>query len=127
MKACCSPPHLLLILLVVLMVFGPSRLPELGHTLGRAIRDFRSAPNSADEADGRGVSSQRQDGTLDEVHPSLLLVTVGLIAEIVERKDGRVDREDRAPQVRAAAPRLRRTEERDARRGRAARVGDQRP
>jgi len=36
-----QPTHLLLILLIALIVFGPRRLPELGRSLGTAIRDFK--------------------------------------------------------------------------------------
>ncbi len=35
--------ELLLILVIALLVFGPKRLPELGRTLGRAIREFLRA------------------------------------------------------------------------------------
>ena len=39
--------ELLLILLVVLLIFGSSKLPQLGDALGRGIRNFRRA--TADE------------------------------------------------------------------------------
>ncbi|HEY4720676.1 MAG TPA: twin-arginine translocase TatA/TatE family subunit [Anaerolineae bacterium] len=32
---------IILILLVALIVFGPKRLPEIGHSLGKAISEFR--------------------------------------------------------------------------------------
>lgn len=35
--------ELILILVVALLVFGPRRLPELGRSLGRAMREFRRA------------------------------------------------------------------------------------
>jgi TatA/E family protein of Tat protein translocase len=38
-----QPTHLLLILVVALLVLGPKRLPEVGRSLGRGIRDFRTA------------------------------------------------------------------------------------
>ncbi len=38
-----QPTHLLFILFVALLVLGPKRLPEVGRSLGRGIRDFRSA------------------------------------------------------------------------------------
>lgn len=38
-----QPTHLLLILLIALIVFGPRRLPELGRSLGTAIRDFKQS------------------------------------------------------------------------------------
>ena len=40
---------LLLILGVVLVFFGPRRLPELGATLGKGIRDFKSAVSDLHE------------------------------------------------------------------------------
>ena len=41
-----APTHLLLIMLVALLVFGPKRLPELGRSLGKGLRDFREAMTS---------------------------------------------------------------------------------
>ena len=38
-----QPMHLLLILIVVLIIFGPSKLPELGKAIGKSINEFRSA------------------------------------------------------------------------------------
>lgn len=37
-----SVVQILLILVVVLLVFGPRRLPELGRGLGRGLHDFRT-------------------------------------------------------------------------------------
>ncbi|TML28451.1 MAG: twin-arginine translocase TatA/TatE family subunit [Actinobacteria bacterium] len=38
------------------MVFGPKRLPELGRSLGRGIREFRSSVSVSDESpDERAV------------------------------------------------------------------------
>jgi sec-independent protein translocase protein TatA len=38
-----QPMHLLLILLVVLIIFGPGKLPELGEGLGKSIKAFKKA------------------------------------------------------------------------------------
>ena len=35
--------YLLILLVVVLIIFGPGRLPELGAGLGKAMREFRKA------------------------------------------------------------------------------------
>src|SRR5688572_33388646 len=36
-------PELLLIFVVILIVFGPRRIPEIGRTLGKALGEFRKA------------------------------------------------------------------------------------
>ncbi len=38
-----QPMHLLVILLIVLVIFGPGKLPELGNSLGKAIKGFKKA------------------------------------------------------------------------------------
>jgi sec-independent protein translocase protein TatA len=44
-----QPMHLLLILGICLIVFGPSKLPELGKGLGEGIRGFRDAMKNPDK------------------------------------------------------------------------------
>lgn len=41
--------EIILIFLVVMVVFGASKLPQLGDGLGRAIKNFKRAVNSANE------------------------------------------------------------------------------
>ena len=36
-------PGLILILIVALLVFGPKRLPEMGRSLGRGMREFKDS------------------------------------------------------------------------------------
>jgi sec-independent protein translocase protein TatA len=38
-----QPTHLIFILIVALVVLGPKRLPEVGRSLGRGLRDFKYA------------------------------------------------------------------------------------
>lgn len=45
----------LLILGIVLLIFGPRRLPELGNTLGKAIRNFKDAISGVEEAKYRRI------------------------------------------------------------------------
>ena len=40
-----SPGHLLILLLIILIVFGPSKLGDVGGALGKAIKDFKHAMN----------------------------------------------------------------------------------
>ena len=38
-----QPTHLVLILIVVLIIFGPGKLPDVGKAIGKSIREFKSA------------------------------------------------------------------------------------
>ncbi len=38
-----SPPELLIIMLIALVVFGAGKLPDVGKSLGRAIKEFKGA------------------------------------------------------------------------------------
>ncbi|WP_031517937.1 twin-arginine translocase TatA/TatE family subunit [Desulfofalx alkaliphila] len=38
-----QPMHILLILIVVLIIFGPGKLPDVGKAIGKSIREFKSA------------------------------------------------------------------------------------
>ena len=43
-------PELILIFIVVLLVFGPKKLPEFAKLLGKAVREFRSTVDEAKAA-----------------------------------------------------------------------------
>ena len=43
--------ELLLILVVLLLVFGSSKLPQLGDALGKSIRNFKKATTEDDSID----------------------------------------------------------------------------
>ena len=42
-------PELILILAIALVIFGPSKLPEIGKSLGRAIAEFKGHANKITE------------------------------------------------------------------------------
>jgi sec-independent protein translocase protein TatA len=58
-------PELIVIFIVALLVFGPSKLPELGKSLGEAIRGFKKAVNDVDKTSIESPSSpdDRKDTT----------------------------------------------------------------
>jgi len=46
-------PGLILILIVALLIFGPSKLPELGRAFGKTLREFKNATKGlVDDEDG---------------------------------------------------------------------------
>lgn len=42
-------PELILILAIALVIFGPSKLPEIGRSLGKALGEFKSQANKVTE------------------------------------------------------------------------------
>jgi sec-independent protein translocase protein TatA len=59
-------PELLLIFAVLLLLFGGSRLPQLGASLGSAIRNFKRGfgGGDKDEQESEQQKPQAQAGTL---------------------------------------------------------------
>jgi len=43
-----GPLELIIILVVVLVIFGPRRLPDLGRSLGRGMREFKDSVTGKD-------------------------------------------------------------------------------
>jgi len=54
-----SLSHILILSLILLIFFGPSRLPALGQSLGKAIKGFKQGLNEID-TDAKDVSPQQQ-------------------------------------------------------------------
>ena len=54
-----QPMHLLLILFIVLIIFGPGKLPELGEGLGKSIKAFKKALLSDKEE--AGAEEQKEE------------------------------------------------------------------
>ena len=49
--------HIVIIVIVLLIFFGPSRLPALGQSIGKAIKGFKEGLNEID-ADAKDVGPQ---------------------------------------------------------------------
>jgi TatA/E family protein of Tat protein translocase len=43
-------PELIILLVVVLIVFGPGKLPDIGNAIGRGVREFRKASNDLEDS-----------------------------------------------------------------------------
>jgi len=57
-----SPMHLIVILVIVLIIFGPGKLPELGNSLGKSIKNFKK---SMEEPDGK-VEAEAEMKKIDD-------------------------------------------------------------
>ncbi len=54
-----APTHLLILLVIVLVIFGPAKLGDIGGALGRAIRDFKHAMNEPENAKTAAASADQ--------------------------------------------------------------------
>ncbi len=64
--------ELLVILAIILLLFGPKRLPELAEGLGKSIRKFKDASHAASREVRREVDDLKQaqqDETRDNSKP----------------------------------------------------------
>ena len=46
-----GPLEIAIVLIIVLIIFGPKRLPELGRSMGRGIREFKGSLSGDDDKD----------------------------------------------------------------------------
>ena len=43
-----TPIEIIIVLIIVLIIFGPKRLPDLGRSLGRGMREFKDSVTGKD-------------------------------------------------------------------------------
>lgn len=65
-----GPTGLILIILVALLLFGPSKLPELGRAFGRTLREFKNGAKEILEDDSdRKEQAKTEAAKLEAVKP----------------------------------------------------------
>jgi sec-independent protein translocase protein TatA len=55
-----TPWHLAIVLVVALLVFGPKRLPEMGRSLGKGMREFKDSLSGEDREHADAPVTQQQ-------------------------------------------------------------------
>ena len=58
-----QPMHLILIVAIIVIVFGPSKLPELGSSLGKGMREFKRSTEDIKDIKESVTSSISLDTT----------------------------------------------------------------
>jgi sec-independent protein translocase protein TatA len=63
-----GPLEIVVILIIALIVFGPKRLPELGRSMGKGIREFKSSltGDKDDEEDVRELERAKREAVVRE-------------------------------------------------------------
>jgi TatA/E family protein of Tat protein translocase len=62
-----GPAEIMVILLIALIVFGPKRLPEIGKTVGKGLREFRQATQDVKDELSLSLSDDEDE---DETQPT---------------------------------------------------------
>ena len=53
-------PELMVILVIALVIFGPSKLPQIGSGLGKAIRDFKKGVTASEDDDAESKDTKKE-------------------------------------------------------------------
>jgi sec-independent protein translocase protein TatA len=52
-----QPGHLIVVLVIVLLIFGPGKLPELGKAMGEGLKELKKATSGEDPAKDAGTTT----------------------------------------------------------------------
>ena len=96
-----GPWEIILILVIVLIIFGPTKLPKLARSMGEALREFRRASREVSESiegkfesESKGVEKEIIDEKLlMELAKKLGIETEGKSKEEIAREVIRVAKE----------------------------------
>lgn len=61
-------PELMVILVIALVIFGPSKLPQIGSGLGKAIRDFKKGVTGGEAEDDDSEKDAKKEPPKDLPH-----------------------------------------------------------
>ena len=78
-------PEIAIVLLIVLVIFGPKRLPQLGRSLGSGMREFKDA-----------VTGKNKDDDVDVIEPPAPPVPTENVTTAAKADDSSATREKTA-------------------------------
>jgi sec-independent protein translocase protein TatA len=64
-----GPLELAIVLIIALVIFGPKRLPDLGRSLGKGMREFKDSIAGKDEDDEDALEQARLEMQAQQPQP----------------------------------------------------------
>jgi sec-independent protein translocase protein TatA len=66
-----GPGELILVLVIVLIIFGPGKLPDIGNAIGRGVREFRKASTDLEDTiRGESKPTPSSEANASEASPA---------------------------------------------------------
>ena len=81
-----GPLEIIIILVIVLIVFGPKRLPDLGRSLGRGMREFKDSVTGKDKDELPEASVERPEPTTVNSEPTAVKPEPSTVTPAGEQK-----------------------------------------
>ena len=97
-----GPLEIAVVLVIVLIIFGPKRLPELGQSMGRGIREFKGSLSGENKEDKDSPEEKRreleasQQPAANDTAPSQQPTAEGAAGKPTETVEGEVVTENKA-------------------------------
>jgi TatA/E family protein of Tat protein translocase len=79
-----GPAELILIFVIALLVFGPKKLPEIGRSVGKALREFKK---TSDEIKGR-IEEEIEASELKDIRKEIKSGVDGLKSSVTDLTSG---------------------------------------
>ncbi|MGB3189051.1 TatA/E family twin arginine-targeting protein translocase [Lyngbya sp. PCC 8106] len=77
-------PEIAVILVLALLIFGPKKLPEIGRSMGKAIRGFQEASKEFENEFKREAKQLEEATKMSKSQPEKAMTTVASTDEAVD-------------------------------------------
>jgi sec-independent protein translocase protein TatA len=77
-----QPAHLIVILVIVLLIFGPGKLPELGRAMGDGLRELKKATGGEEHKDVAAATTTTTATYTPPAPPVVPVMPSGPVAQI---------------------------------------------
>ena len=88
-----GPAELILIFVIALLVFGPKKLPEIGRSVGKALREFKK---TSDEIKGR-IEEEIEASELKDIRKDIQTGVDDIKSSVNDLTSGVTEHQERNP------------------------------